>query len=306
MRVTPGIVGARIAANLQRALAGMARQQERIGSGRRINAPADDPAGAAQALTTRSRLAANAQFQRNIGAVRDNLLASESVLRGLVDLMARVQELAVQGGNDTNDAGARRALAGEVNEILESVVTLGNSRSQRGTMLFGGQETTVAPYAVTRDGPGRITAVTANPRGIDGTTSAEVMEGLTVPATISGTAALGVPADPSSVFAVLLTLRDALEANDGVAARDTLAGLEAAHERASLASVVVGTRLAWVGTLDARLKDESLVLTAALSRVEDLDITAAVVDLARLDTTYQAGLAASARVLQQSLLNFLR
>jgi flagellar hook-associated protein 3 FlgL len=306
VRVTPGIVSARIAANLQRALAGIVRQQDRIGSGRRMTAPADDPAGAAQALTTRSRLAANAQFQRNVAEVRESLSSSDSVLRGVVDALGRAHELAVQGGNDSNDARDRQALAGEVNQILESVTAYGNSRGQRGTMLFGGQETTVAPYTVTRDAQGQISAVTVNPRGIDGPTAVEVMETLTMPPAVSGTTAFGAPADPTSVFAALITLRDGLNADDGVATRASLAPLAAALERASTVSVVVGTRLSWVAALDERLKDESLVLASALSRVEDIDVAASIAELARLQTTYQAGLASSARTLQQSLLDFLR
>jgi flagellar hook-associated protein 3 FlgL len=306
MRVTPGILTARITANLQRALSGIARQQEQIDSGKRINRPSDDPGGTAQALTVRSRLAANAQFQRNVAEVRESLGSADSVLRGVVDAMQRAHELAVQGGNDSNSAPDRQALAGEINQLLESMVAYGNSRGQRDTMLFGGQETTTAPYTVTRDAQGRITAVTANPLGIDGPTAVEVMETLTVAPSVSGTTAFGAPTDPTSTFAVLISLRDALDANDGTAVRASLAGVDAALDRASMASVVVGTRLSWVGALDDRLKDESLVLSSSLSRVEDADIAGAVAQLTTLQTTYQAGLAASARTLQQSLLDFLR
>ena len=306
MRVTPGIITARITANLQRALSGMARQQEQIDSGKRINAPSDDPGGAAQALTVRSRLAANTQFQKNVADVRESLTSADSVLRGVVDTMQRAHELAVQGGNDSNTATDRQALAGEVNQLLESIVAYGNSRGQRDTMLFGGQETTTAPYTVTRDAQGQITAVTANPLGIDGPTAVEVMDTLTVAPSVSGTTALGAPADPTSAFAVLISLRDALDANDGAAVRGSLTGVDAALDRASMASVVVGTRLSWVGALDDRLKDESLVLSSSLSRVEDADTASAVAQLTSMQTTYQAGLAASARTLQQSLLDFLR
>jgi flagellar hook-associated protein 3 FlgL len=186
------------------------------------------------------------------------------------------------------------------------MVALGNSRGQRGAMLFGGQETTVAPYTVARDASGRITAVAANPRGIDGATAVEVTEGVTAAPGVSGTSAFGAPADPSSAFAGLITLRDALEVNDGAATRAVLAGLEGALDRATLASTVVGTRVAWVTALDDRLKDDAVGLAAAISRVEDIDVAAALTELARLETTYQAGLASSARTLRQSLLDFLR
>jgi flagellar hook-associated protein 3 FlgL len=307
MRVTPGSINIKVNADLQRSLAALGRQQGLISAGRRITEPSDDPGGAAEALAIRSRQAANDQFQKNIAEARSSLTAADSVLQSIVEAVTHGKELAIQGGNDSNDASARQAIAGEVDQLLEALVALGNSKGPRGAQLFGGQESTVAPYAVTRDPlTNLITAVTPNPRGIDGPTPAEVSEGLTISTTVSGTTVFGAPADPANAFAMLITLRDALRANDGVATRATLAGLDTALDRSTLASTVVGTRLSWMDTLDTRAQDEGLVLSKSLSRVEDLDYAKAISDLNQIQTSYSAGLAAGARLLQQSLLDFLR
>lgn len=307
MRVTQGSISAKVNADLQRSLAALGRQQGLISAGRRITQPSDDPGGAAAALTIRSRQAANDQFQKNIAEARASLTAADSVLQAVVESVTHGKELAIQGGNDTNDLIARQAVAGQVDQLLEQLVALGNSKGPRGAALFGGQESTVPPYAVTRDAlTNRITTVTPNPRGIDGPTPAEVSEGLTISTTVSGTTIFGTAADPANAFTMLITLRDALTANDGVATRAAIAGLDTALDRATLASTVVGTRLSWMDTLDTRSRDEGLVLTQSLSRIEDLDYAKAISDLNQIQTTYSAGLAAGARLLQQSLLDFLR
>jgi flagellar hook-associated protein 3 FlgL len=306
MRVTPGSINIRVTADLQRSLAAMGRQQGLIASGRRINEPADDPGGAAAAITIRSRQAANEQFQKNINEARLNLLSADGILQSIVEALTSGKELAIQGGNDTNDGTSRLAIAGRVDQILEDLVTLGNTRSPRGAMLLGGQESTASVYTVTRDAAGSITAVTPNPRGIDAATPAEVAEGLTISTTVSGTSVFGAPADTDNAFTMLITLRDALRANDGAATRATLDGLTTALDRATRASTVVGTRLAWMETLDARLKDEGTALSESLSRIEDLDYAKAISELNQIQLSYNAGLGAAARVLQQSLLDFLR
>jgi flagellin-like hook-associated protein FlgL len=210
MRVTPGMMSAQVQRELQAALAAIAHQQELLSSGRRIVAPADDPAGAAQAVTIRSRQAATAQFQSNVAAAKATLSTADSTLRSIADLVTQAREAAVQGASDSNDALARQGIGISVNQLLETLVTLANSRGGTGTFLFGGQESTTAPYTVTRDAGGQITAVTPNPRGIDGPTPAEIGESVTIPTSVSGTAIFGAATDPTYAFDVLIRLRDNL------------------------------------------------------------------------------------------------
>jgi flagellar hook-associated protein 3 FlgL len=306
VRVTPGSINAQLARDLQLALAALAKQQGMISTGRRIDTPADDPGGTAQALTVRSRQATNAQLQKNIQDARGNLAAAESTLSSAIEFLQQVREVAIQGANDTSDAPARQALGTQVDQILEAVVSIANTRGPGGSMLFGGQEVTVAPYTVTRNGSGTITAVAVNPRGINGSMPAEVAEGLTVAQGVPGTTAFGAMTDPTNVFDTLIRLRDALNTNNAVGVRTELDNVTAAHDRVTTASVLMGTRLGWLDTLESRLKDESLGLASRLSTIEDVDMAKAVTDMTQIQAFYEAGLAAGARLLQQSLVDFLR
>ena len=143
-------------------------------------------------------------------------------------------------------------------------------------MLFGGQEISVAPYTVTRDVNGKITAVTVNPRGIDGTLPVEVTEGLTVAQGVSGTITFGGMADPTNAFDTLIRLRDALNANNGANVGVEIDNLTAAHDRATTASILVGTRQALLDTLEQRLQDDALGLATTLSSIEDADMAKAI------------------------------
>jgi flagellar hook-associated protein 3 FlgL len=307
MRITSAGISARLTADLQAALVALTKQQSHIASGRRINAPSDDPGGTAQALGIRARKAANEQFQRNLDDARGTLASADTALRSVIDALQHAKELAVQASNDSNDALARAAIAVEIDQLIEDQVSLANSRGPRGTMLFAGQEITVAPYTVTRDlVDNTITAVVVNPRGIDDAMAVEVAEGLTVVQGVSGTTVFGALADPTNAFDTLIRLREALEINDAAAVRAELDNLSTAHDRATSAAAVVGTRLGWLDALETRLQDEELVLDSSLGRIEDLDIAKAATDMRQIQAFYEAGLASGARLLQQSLLDFLR
>ena len=306
MRVTPGLITTQLARDLNTALAALTKQQGMIATGRRVNAPADDPAGTARALTVRSRQAANAQFQKNIDTARSNLTTADASVRSVIDALQQAKDLAIQGANDSNDAAAKQAIGAQVDQVLEQIVATANSRGPRGTMLFGGQEVTVAPYTVTRDVNGKITAVTVNARGIDGSMPAEVAEGLTVAQGVSGNTVFGAMSSVSNAFDTLIGLRNALNTNNAVGIQDGITNTTLAHDRAVDASIQLGTRAGWLDALENRLKDEAVTLTSSLGAIEDADMAKAISDLTQIQTFYEAGLASGARLLQQSLADFLR
>jgi flagellar hook-associated protein 3 FlgL len=306
MRVTPSIIGAQLSRDLHTALFAMAKQQRMIATGRRLNEPSDDPHGTAQALTTRSRQSANNQYQRNMITARIRLTSADSTLRDAVAGLQRAHELAVQGGNDTNDATSRQAIGTEMDQILEAIVNEANGRAPDGTYLFGGQEITAPPYTVTRDLTGKITAVAANPRGIDGAMLLEVAEGLTVAQGLPGTTAFGDLTDPTNVFDTLIRLRDALNTNNGAVIRAEIANVDLGRSSIGKAELVLGTRLGWLDAVEERLLEDATGVASSLSAIEDADMAKAISDLKQIETFYQGGLASAARLLQQSLVDFLR
>ncbi len=306
MRITPGTMTARLNADLQSALTALSKRENMLATNRRINAPSDDPGGTTAAMTIRSRQTANAQFQRNIDAVRNTLTSTDSSIRSALDFLEQARDIAIQGANDTTDSVGRQALGSQVDQILEAELQLANGRAPNGMRMFGGQEATAAPYTVTRNGSGQITAVAVNPRGINGSMAAEVSEGLTIQQSVSGDAVFGQLSSTTNVFDTLIRLRDALNTNNGAAVGAELDNLQTAHDVTLSASVTVGTRLGWLDSLESRLKDESLVFSSSLSRVEDADMAQAATELRQIQNSYEGGIAAGARMLQLSLLDFLK
>ncbi len=87
---------------------------------------------------------------------------------------------------------------------------------------------------------------------------------------------------------------------------DSLTRIDALSKQMLSALADVGTRYGRVEGALTTLTDANLNNTAALSEVENVDIAKAIVDLQMAEVAHQAALGATARVLQPSLLDFLR
>ena len=123
------------------------RTQAQVASGTKLLSPSDDPvaAGRIQELE-RWKLAAT-QLQRNGELIASRLSLQESALADITDILQRMQELAVQGGNGALDASTRGMLAVEVRSRSEQLLQIANRRTPSGEYLFGGARTGAEPFA---------------------------------------------------------------------------------------------------------------------------------------------------------------
>ncbi len=130
----------------------VSKLQQQIASGKRIQSPADDPAGAVRILDVRQAIDTTSQYQRNINLARERLAVEDSTLDSSVDLLQRVRELAIQANNDTQSPQTRAAIATEIRQRLEDLLALANTTGANGEYIFSGFNTKTQPFAV--DGAG--------------------------------------------------------------------------------------------------------------------------------------------------------
>ena len=81
--------------------------------------------------------------------------------------------------------------------------------------------------------------------------------------------------------------------------------LDRVHDELLLGVGVLGARTARIASADTRQEDVGLELAGRISDIEDADLSAVAIDLARSQMILQVAQAAGARVIQTSLLNFL-
>jgi flagellar hook-associated protein 3 FlgL len=295
IRITNRGTTARLMQHLQTTQARLAETQDRMGSGKRISKPSDDPFGNSRVMAMRTDLGLVIQRQRNIELASAELGVTEAALESLGRVLARAQELAVQGDSSTVDASGRAAIAAEVDRLLQEAATIGNT-SYGGRRIFAGYQSTTQPF--TPDASANATAVAY--AGDAGVIRRTIGNGEEIEVNLNGLAVFG------GLFSSLIQFRDALVANDRAAMSAASPALALDGERVLQARGEIGARVRRVELAAERLSGDDVRLQTQIAQLEDADLTQEMVDLQMRDTALQAALSATAKSLTTSLIAFLR
>jgi flagellar hook-associated protein 3 FlgL len=298
-RVTQRTVAQRSLAGLQGNLARVGKLQDQLSSGKQISRPSDSPSGTASALQLRGDIARNAQWSRNADDGVGWLGQADSTLSGMNISVQKVRELTLLGMN-TGSIGpeGREALATEVDQLRASLLTQAN-QTYLGRPIFGG--TTGSPIAYdttgTYVGNGDLTSNPALQ------VSRTVGANNSVRVDVSGPEAFGAGA--GNVFQTLSDISLHLRTDPTKLGSD-LDTITKQGKTLQNSLSDVGARTNRIETARQAADDRGLSLTSSLSNVEDIDLPETIMNLAMANVGYQAALGATAKVIQPSLMDFMR
>jgi flagellar hook-associated protein 3 FlgL len=295
MRVADGMLTQQVIDNLGMTRRDVARFQAQLASGLQFSRPSEAPRAAARTLVLQNRLDHVERFQGSVEQSGGQLEVLEATLATLTELLQGARELSVAAGSGTLTAEDRARMAAEVEQIGHALFELGNT-SWIGRHLYAGHRTQAPPLERTWAAGAWTYAYV----GDHGEIRREIGPGRTVTLNLHGDAVF-LPA-----LETLESLRQALVANDETAIATTAANLHGDVEQALWHRSLVGVRSAHLEMSGEQLADMRYSYIKALSREQDADIALAAVNLAARESAYQASLAVSARLLQASLLDYLR
>lgn len=107
------------------------------------------------------------------------------------------------------------------------------------------------------------------------------------------------------IFDTLIRLRDGLYREDTAAIKHAYAQLDPALDQVLRTSTIVGTKIQKLEVSDQRLEREMTHLSATLSDTEDTDLADTIVRFQTDENAYQAAIQAGARMIQQTLIDYL-
>jgi len=292
-RVTQNMMSRNSVDAMQTSLGRLARLQEQMSTGRVLNRPSDSPTDTTSAMRIRSSLADAKQYGRNASDGNGWLSTIDAALTGANDQVLRARDLALQGANE-GVAGqtARDALAAEVDQIRAGLINTANS-NYLGRPVFGG----VTAGAQAYDATGTYV-------GTPGSVDRTVGQGTTVRVDVDGNTVFG-PAG-NSVFDHLSALSNALRTNNQAGISASITALEGDRDQITTTQAEVGSRQNRIESAIQAASDNELRLSTSLSDVENADLPKTMMDLQMQQVAYQASLAATSKVIQPSLLDFLR
>ncbi|BFU42133.1 flagellar hook-associated protein FlgL [Krasilnikovia sp. MM14-A1004] len=292
-RVTESSIHTRVLANLQRNISRGQQIQDQLSSGKQINRPSDSPTGTVSSLQLRGETRALQQYSRNADDGIGWLSTLDSTLSSSTTLINRARDLTVQGlSSGTNDTQSNEALAVEIDNIRQSLIGYSNTKYLN-RPVFGG----------TTSGADAFDATGAY-IGDTGQVARTVGNGVKVRVDVTGPEAFG--SGTTQLFTVLQGIADSIRSGDSTALSDGLKNLDSAADLVKNTLSDVGARYNRVAQTKQSAEDRLLAVTSQLSDVEDVDLPKTIMEMQLQQTSYQAALAASAKVIQPSLIDFLR
>jgi flagellar hook-associated protein 3 FlgL len=289
MRITNGLIQQRVLRDLQQSMQAAARAQTQISTGRRFETMSEDPVAGGQVLVADRALRGIEQYRRNTTAARARVDTEEAVLNQLTDLLIRAKELAVQEGSSTGTAVTRAATAGEVTRIIDQVVQLGNA--QVGSeYLFAGHQT-VRPF----DAAGSYF-------GDDGARQSEIGQGYLMVTNHTGRELL----ISSGVLSGLQALLAQLGTGTPTTIQGTIAGIDSAFGEVQTMLATTGARARQIESASQNTDAVEASLKLSRSDAADVSLEEATTRLVGAQTTMQAALLSASRVLNMTLVDYLR
>lgn len=126
-------------------------------SGKKLNAPSDDPSRIAQDLSIRNDIQGTNQQVLNIQSALAELNTTDGALNALVNVVQKARQIAVEGATETLTDDQRGDLAKTIDQLLQQAIATGNT-SFGGKFVFGGTAATANPPVTQTGNP--ITGVT--------------------------------------------------------------------------------------------------------------------------------------------------
>lgn len=287
MRITTSLEYQNLNTNIESSLQTLNTVQSQISSGKKLQTFSDDAAGASQSLVLRSALGDNAQYQRNAASATAFLTATQSALATATGVVQSARQIAVAGANSTQTPDSLATLGDQVDSIIQQLTQTANTQAE-GRYIFGGTNTTAAPYNSTQTYQGNTGAI-----------SSTLGPGQSVQINTPGSTAFG-PA-----FTALQSLKTDLAAGDATAVSGDIGKVDTALSALSDASATAGAKANQATAATQNLTRAQSDYQTGISNIEDVDLAQAYVQLQSATNVYQASLSTVAKASQYSLADFL-
>ena len=282
---------------ISRAAQALTDAQRQVATGRRINAPSDDPLGAASAILEHSTLDRLDAYSGAADAAAYRLGLADSALSDIINQVTSAQTIALSARGSAPTQVQRDAASHELLAIRDALKSDINAQFQ-GAYIFSGSKTTVPPF--TQSG-----SVISPYQGDANPTHIDITNGRTASITFDG-GKVFQGSDPQHVLDALTNLAAAVSAGNQAGIATGVDALSRAFDRATNQQAEVGNDLRAIDDVRLRTASERTGVIARLASIEDADLAEAASRLSQADTAYRAALAAVATVGRVSLMDYLK
>lgn len=304
MRVTANMSSDTSVYNIQQSRNRLDRLQESITSQQNVNRPSDDPIASRLLLDIGDKMKAFDQYNANIIKTQSWMKFQNTALTGMNDVMQQAKSLMNTIVNGSSDPLDRQNVNNQLVELKKQIIDMANT--QYGDQyIFGGANNLVPPFNTAN-----------NTYAGDGTErQVEIASNTSQTISITGDRLLlGVGANPSfGTINILQTFDDLIAAVGDSTTPSNPAAVATAVQALAPASRqifnAVNTNLSRMTRVDSMAKmneNNKNTLTNVVGNVQNVDLVKLGVQINNEKNAFEASLSATAKLMQMSLLDFLR
>lgn len=294
MRVTQSMLSGNMLSNLTNSYETMAKYQDQISTQKKITRPSDDPVIAMKGITYRRNLQEVEQYKRNFSEAYNWMDNSDASLDKAGQALQRIRELVVQASNDTYDEGQRTSISEEIAQLKEHLGEIANTKVGD-KYIFNGTDTLNPPVDVN-----------ASPITVSGNSNPvqfELSKGVFISVNVNPQEAFS-----EEMFSDIESLISSL--GDPTSNGDTLSPfldkIEGHLTNITDARANLGARANRVELMEARIDEQAVISEKMMSENEDIDFEKVVTEMLAQESVHRAALSVGSRVIQPTLMDFLR
>lgn len=333
MRVTENTNFGAVRESIRRSKERMENLQGQTATLKKLNTPSDDPVGASKVLEVRTDKVNNEQFVSNGKLAEAFLNNSDHALDQLVEIVNRAKEIAInQSSAASSTDESRLGVAEEISQLFQQAVAVANTKIGD-RYLFGGYKTQTPPVGVN-----------GAYKGDEGQMMVEIAKGIYLSMNVPGIeafnthpevvtppqpeehstemanrklASFDAPGDSArlsdqagpenvNVFDEIQNLRIGLLTGDLDSIRSTLDRFDQIHGQLVATRAKIGSRLQGLESTGQAMERHNITNAQLTSALEDADMAKVVSDLAKEETVFRSALASSQKLIQPTLMEFLK
>jgi flagellar hook-associated protein 3 FlgL len=278
--------------NLSKSYEKLGDYQDQLNTGKKISRPSQDPVVAMKGMYYRSNLSEVEQYQRNLSEAYLWMDNSEAGLDQANSALKRVRELIIQGKNGTNGEDDRFAIAKEIEQLKQDLVETANTKVA-GRYIFNGTSVDTPP--VTHGSPPEVNLNSED-------YMVEVSDGVNMKVNINPEFVFN-----QELFTTLDNIAQTFEENYDAEQMDQyLKDIDDQLDVFQGERSEMGARYNRLEMIDNRLGKMEVMSNKIISDNEDADMEKVITDLTIQESVHRAALSVGARIIQPTLMDFLR
>ncbi|MTH55058.1 flagellar hook-associated protein FlgL [Bacillus mangrovi] len=296
MRVTQGMLANNSLRHISNSYGRMGSLQDQLATGKKINRPSDDPVVAMKGMQYRTNLTEVEQYKRNLSEAYQWMENSEGGIEHATQVMQRARELLLQAKNGTNSPDDLKAIGVEIEQLNKDLQGVANTQVA-GRYIYNGTKTDQPPV----DGTGAF-----NPLLND--YKVAVSKGVELEVNVNGLEAFGgkIGGAGNTLFQTLQGIVTDINSGTMTNGDNLLSDLDEHFDNMNAERAKLGARYNRLELIEDRIGQQEVTANRIISDNEDADIERVITDLKMQESVHRAALSVSSRIIQPTLMDFLR